>query len=245
MKIIKNKQELKELVDSLEQQKFTPYYEHYEKRVRIDADYMHTAKVKDMIIKGNIHGIEKYGEYELNKILEKETDYAVIQKKIKEFFSKFNPENKIKELVGSFTFLSVDIGNPPSNWSPSKKDIIEWYQFKKKWNLKDDKIQREKVIIYNFDDKKIRINSYGHVDSFLKLYEYVYGKKPLDIRWNSYGIPQNIGDIEIKIFQNDNIEIRGDIDKLKKLFYNKIEDSGEQMVIFYNGKREERNFNKK
>jgi len=67
--------------------------------------------------------------------------------------------------------------------------------------LKDDKIQREKVIIYNFDDKKIRINSYGHVDSFLKLYEYVYGKKPLDIRWNSYGIPQNIGDIEIKIFQ--------------------------------------------
>ena len=226
MEPIKTKKQLDEILQMLNDQGFG-YFSNYEQ---------HKKKVDHIINKANRLGI-KYND-KLKSELEKMSDYAEIEKKANEYFSKFSPDDKIFELLNKFYIQTDDSGKVPYG-RPDNRDIVDWVNFKNKYELKDEYIGNFDV--YNFDKSfiKIRFPEYSNWE-FENLYELVFGEKCGKFEEKkAYGIWQNIGKIEIKLFQNGYCNIKGDIGKLKEYYYKYLKERIYRNTIFIINKRKE------
>lgn len=228
--IIRTREQLKMILDGLYNQGFGYYVGDYK---------AHDVKVEKLINSNNTLNMDenKYG-HELKDIVRNMTNYVEIDRTIKKYFKKFKPDDKIKELINKFHLKEEFSISSPSNWSPNKSDIIDWVNFKKKYNLKGEPHVNK---VYNLDKNFIKLVFWGeHRENhfkFTQLYKLIYGENPNEWSAKNIGDWQDLGKIEIKIFQNDTINIKGDIDKLKKFQY-KYGISKRNCVIFYNNKKE-------
>jgi len=240
---IKTKQELDQIVDYLKKQKYVPYQDH-DRTIYLDSDYMHKAKIINMIDKANTLELSdiKIKKDDFVRALTRETDYTEIGKKIDNYFSAYNPNDKIYELINKFWLKATDSGTPPSFTNPRKNDIIAWCKFKAKWNLNDSIIVNGNPIkIYNLDSKSIRLYySEDNLGGIKKLYKLIYNEESLDFD-KTYGVFLNMGQIEIKIYQNGTAELRGNLTKLKDVYYKNIKDKT-YAIIIYKGNRSEIRF---
>jgi len=226
MKPIKTKKELDEILQMLNDQGFG-YFSDYEP---------HKTKIDHIINKANKLNIKH--DSKLKDKLIKMSDYDEIEKETNEFFSKFQPDDKIFELLNKFFISSDGIGRVPYG-RPSGNDIVAWVNFKNKYGLKDE--YTGNLEVYNFDKSYIKVNypEYSEWD-FEKLYELVFGEKcgKYEER-KAYGTWQNIGKIEIKLFQNGYCNIKGDIAKLKEYYYKYLKKKLYHTTIFIINKKKE------
>lgn len=205
---IKTKEDLFKLLKYLQEQGFG-YFSDWE---------YHYKKVDKIINDANKMSISY--DKKLKEQLSKMSDYDQIKKEVEAYFSKFSSEDKIMELLNDFYLVSDDSVRIPYS-RPDAKDVIEWVKFKKKYNLKDDFIPGGYISYYNLDKNYLKIN-YGEYKNyyFKQLYKYIFNEEALDWNDKKAGEWFNIGKIEIKLFVNGKIQIKGDIDKFKE-YYNK------------------------
>lgn len=226
---IKSYDELKELFDLIQDQGFS----------YLDAYKAHNSKVSHIINKNNTLNIKVDDNFQ--RELYDLNSYEEIDKKAKEYFSKFSSVDKINELLNSFNLKSDGNGRAPSNWS-EPGEIIKWIKFRKKYNLKDEYKPWAHVFYYNLDKNilKIKFPEHGNYD-FRALYQLVFNEKCDDIlnAYNrSYGRWYNIGKISIKFYQNGNADIKGNLDKFKEYYYKYLKSLKRDIVIKYKGKIE-------
>jgi hypothetical protein len=227
MEPIKTKEQLDEILKMLNDQGFG-YFSDYEP---------HKKKIDHIISNANKLGIKHDSKlkYELIRM----SDYTEIEKKANEYFSKFNPDDKIFELLNKFYMQTDDNRKVPYYNYPGNNDIVAWVNFKTKYGLKDEYIGSFDV--YNFDKSfiKIRFPEYSNWE-FENLYELVYGEKCGKFEEKkAYGEWQNIGKIEIKLFQNGYCNIKGDIVKLKEYYYKYLKKNIHNNTIFIVNKKKE------
>lgn len=227
---IKTKSDLKDILNFLDKQGFG-YISDWE---------LHNKKINHIINKNNTLGV-KYDD-KLKSNLEKYNNYEDADKEAKKYFSKFGVDDKIFELLNEF-YLESDESNRTPYINPSRKDIIEWYEFAKKHNLTDkdtEKIGISKFItFYNLDKNfiKVRFGSYKSWE-FKKLYELVFGEEPKEFNEKKIGDWQDLGKIQIKFFQKGTIAIKGDLIKLKEYYYKYLKKERGNTLIKYNKKME-------
>ncbi len=159
---------------------------------------------------------------------------------MKKYFSKYKPDDKIREVIKSF-YIQKDA----EAWFPSnrtnRKEIIEWMNLKKKVGFKEDPeyIQyHPRVRFYDFDKKIMKINfSDSYTNSFNYLYELIYGEKPNhDVRNIAYGKWFDLGKIEVKKFNNGSMNIKGDLKLMKKYQYDYVQQFGQNDIYRINKK---------
>ena len=180
----------------------------------------------------------------MSKELKDLTDYDTIKKTAEKFFSKFNPDDKIFELINRILIQADDSVITPSDNYPNSNEIISWVEFKNKYNLKDEFGISKSVEYYNFDKKFIKISFYDYFSEFIELYNLIFGeeiKNFADSKYTKdaykYGQWQNVGKIEIKIYQNNTADLRGDLTKIKEYYYKYlIKKMYNSLIIKYNGK---------
>ena len=229
--IIKTRAQLKMIIDGLESQGFGYYVGDWK---------AHDYKVNSIIRKNNTLGIkEDTFMGELTKEVEKLTNYSEIEKIVKNFLKKFKPDDKINELLNNFYLKPETVVRQPSSSHPGRKEIIEWVKFKRKYGIKGEPNFNWNVSVYNLDKNFVKISFFGeHYEKkpkFTNLYELIYGEEPNE--WSAkMGGWQDLGKIEVKIFQNGSMNIKGDIKELKKRLYDNI--NRHDCVIFYNKKKE-------
>jgi hypothetical protein len=209
LKKIKNRKELDDLFKQISDQGFG-YLSSY------DA---HRNKINSITSAANVLGVSDRG---INDLIDNNDTYLNISKKLKKHFSKFSNDDKIIELLNQFYLIADSTVYFPSGTS-TKKQILDWIKFKKKYKIpKDPKNQAFNVIFYNFDKNFIKIRDYSYSwRDFKYLYKLLYNKEPNIDVGNSPGSGKwiNLGEIEIKYFQNGTMNIKGNIEKLKKLYY--------------------------
>lgn len=232
-KNIKDKFELKTILDSL-----------YEQGFGHNSDYeFHNNKVNRLISKANKFNVDYSHFYGVNKIPDffKLSNYDEIKTQADNYFSKFSPDDKINELLDTFYLQESDSCRTPWRNPNNISEIINWVNFRNKYNINDDFGSSEYISYYNIDKNIIKIrfpDSKGYV--FDTLYKYVFDEEP-----NKYDDPnrfgkfnkdwQNLGKIEIKFFQNSNADIKGDLTKLKEFFFKKITSKEKNIIIKYKG----------
>jgi len=225
--IIKNREQLKMVIDGLSDQGFGYYVGDWK---------AHEYKVSNLINKNNTLGIEEDKfKSKLNELVSNMTDYDEIDKTIKNFFQKFKPDDKIKELINHY-YLKPDASCRKPSSSPSKKEIIDWVKFKRKYNIKGEPDFDWSADVYNLDKNFVKVNDYDSNFDFEKLYRLLYNEEPNDFSLKNLGDWQDLGKIEIKVFQNGTINIKGDIDKLKSYLYKEIRNF--DCIVYYNKKKE-------
>lgn len=224
---IKNEDDLNRVLELLEEQGFG-YNRSWE---------LHQRKVQDIINKSNKLNI-KYD----NKLLSDNTklkDYSEIEKNVKKYFSKFNSDDKINEFLNVFYIQSDATARTPYS-SPNVKEVVDWVNFKKRFNVSDEFGRGNYIEVYLLDKKgiKIKFGEYKTRD-FKIFYNLVYNEECPDFDQNNVGDWQDLGRIEIKFFQNGNAAIKGEVKKLKEYYYNYIKNfrSG-NYIIRYNNKTE-------
>lgn len=233
---ITSKEQLKAICDGLNDQGFG-YYSEYE---------MHNRKVQSIISKNNKYRIDdKKFSSEVQDLISDVTDYEEMDKIVSKYFEKFKPDDKIKELLNKFYLKALDSGRSPGN-SPDRKEIIEWVRFKKKYGIKGEPFGTLNYIsVYNLDRNILKINSSGDYGTweFDRLYELLFNEKPNE--WSNgngygegkvFGKWQDLGKIQVKVYQNGNMDVKGDIKKLREFLYKSIRR--ENCIIFYNKKKE-------
>ena len=227
---IKTEEELQKVIKYLENQGFHIKDSYWE---------LHNRKIENIFNKANTLGI-KYDNKELVDI-KKVKNYDEAEKIAKKYFSKFNPDDKIYELLSSFYIEPDSFSDMPSYNSPSTGDVINWVDFRLKHNLKDifksDSFSA-RVEYINLDKNFIKIH-FGNSWDFDKLYNLVFNEEPEKYSESKAGIWQDLGKIQIKIFSKGTAQIKGDITKLKEHYYKFIIDKKYNgLIIKYNGKTE-------
>ena len=225
---IKNKTDLKNIVDFLYENGFG-YLRDYE---------LHNSKIDSIINKANTLGI-KYEPEKLKSSFKHLENYSDIEKEAKQFFSKFNVDDKINEYIDIFYIQSDASYRTPSN-RPDTKEVIEWVEFKKKYNLKDEFGASRYVSYYNLDKNYFKIK-FGEYEShkFENLYKLIFNENCTEFSQKKYGEWINLGKIEIKFFQNGYANLKGDLKKLKDYYYKYLKRKIYNVyIIKYNGKEE-------
>jgi len=224
---IKTHSELKEILKSLDDQGFG-YHTEWE---------AHNKKIDKLISKNNSLNIDY--DKKIKEKLNKLDNYEEIESEIKKYFSGFNDDDKIYELLNKF-YISSDISiiTPSFNW-PDTNQIREWFAFRKKLNLKDEFGTGNNVSYYNLDKNFLKIHypSYGSWD-FKILYKLIFGEDPLEFSEKRAGIWTDLGKIEIKFFMKTGPNIKGDLTKLKNYYYNILKKNRYNTIIKYNNKIE-------
>lgn len=223
---IKSEKDLNQLSDYLKEKGFG----------WLDTYKLHSYKIDKIINNANTLNID-YNSNLKNELYYEKT-YADAEEKAKQFFSKFSVDDKIKEYLNTFYLQSDDnIRTPYSR--PNRKDVIDWVNFKTKYDLTDEFGPGNFINVYNLD-KNILKTSFNYSSSykFKRFYELIFNEEPNDINYNDTGIWQDLGKIEIKIYKNNKADIKGDLDKLKQYYYNYSKNSGGNNIIKYNGKKE-------
>lgn len=223
---INSEAELKYILNFLDKQGFG-YFSSWEH---------HQRKIEDIISNANTLQV-KYDD-DFKRKLMNVNDYIAAKKQADEFFSKFNPDDKINELLNKFSIISDDTSSPPSYNYANNNDVIKWVNFRLKWNLKDEFSPGDRVYYYNLDKNYLKIN-YGENYEFKELYRLIYGEEIKDVSLNKIGDWIDIGKIEIKFFANGNANIKGDIQKFRDYYYKDIiSKKYHHNVIARNGKVE-------
>jgi hypothetical protein len=223
---INSEAELKYILNFLDSQGFG-YFSSWEH---------HQRKIEDIISNANTLNIN-YDD-KLKSDLIKNTNYIEAKKQADIYFSKFKPDDKIYELLNTFSIISDDSSKPPSYNYCDNNDIIKWVNFRLKCNVKDEFNPDRRVEYYNLDKNYLKIN-YSDNYEFKKLYALIYSEEIKDVSLNKIGEWIDIGKIEIKFFANGNANIKGDIQKFKEYYYNYIKKQKySHLVIDYNKKRE-------
>lgn len=225
MEPIKTHSDLKKLIKYLDEQGFG-YLSDWE---------LHQKKINHIFSEHNKLGIT-YDKSVLEKLYKLE-DYEEVEKEAKNYFSKFNVDDKIKEYIRIFSIIEDDSCQTP--WiEPSMKDVITWVAFKKKYNLKDEFGKSKNIYYYNLDKNylKIRFPQYSSYD-FKKLYEKIFDEQCAELNEKRVGIYQNIGKLEIKFFAKGGANIKGDLKKLKEYYAKELTNKiYSHTIVKYNGK---------
>ncbi len=238
---IKNKEDLKKILKFLDNQGF--YIS--------EGDYsLNNSKINKIINKENILDVKIPDREKLFNELSKLDNYSDMIIAANNYFSKFKSEDKIKELIDFFYVQEDDRCNVPSS-SPSTKDIIEWFNFKTKYNLDDN--YRDNIYYYNLDKNILKLRFGDKTSEFQKLYKLLYNEdcntmttsrygkdlKPNEVDYNKFGVWQNLGKIEIKFLQNGNVNLKGDLTELREYNYQHLlERNYGTHIIKYKGKTE-------
>lgn len=222
---IKSSKDLDKIFDALYDQGFG-YVQN--------QDSFHKAKIDKIIHKNNKLKIDIPSSfyYDTYKI----KNYSEAEASVINHVSKFNPSDKINELIKNKFPLKYDDRCEIPEYNETKVNkVIDWFNFKAKYRLNDKDLKKYvqtknylKVDIYDLDKKFIKISFGNDISDFETLYELIFNEKCSGLK-NSSGDWQNIGKIEIKQFLNGTANIRGDIDKFKEYYYNKLIND-----VFYN-----------
>jgi len=229
IKKIESRKELDELFKQINKQGFG-YFSSYN---------AHKNKIDNIIFNANVMNID---DYNIREMIDDDDTYTNISKMVKKYFSKFSNIDKIKEYLNKF-YLIVDSSSIFPSDLTSKKVILDWIKFKKKYKIPKDPINPSyRVTFYNFDKIYIKINDYSYSwRDFVHLYKLLFNDEPKENIGNSpeTGIWYDLGEIEIKYFQNGTMNIKGNINKLKELYYEKIKSySNMTTIIKINNKYE-------
>ncbi len=233
--IIRTKEQLSMILNGLSAQGFGS----------IASDWQaHDYKVYRLISENNVFGVsEQNFKSELIKLVQNMTNYSEIERIIKNYFKKFKPDDKIKELISKFYLKSDMSVRQPSRSRPEKSDIKDWIKLKKKYKIKGEPKFNWTVDVYNLDKSFIKVNFFGYnwenQTKFSELYEFMFGEKPDEWSSKLTGSWQNLGKIEVKIFQNSSMNIKGEVKKLKKYLYEQL---GDNCIIIYNKNKEIREY---
>ena len=225
---IKTKQELKRILKFLDDQGFGHISEYD----------LHDRKVNNIIYKENKLRVE-YNRGKLDEELKGLTNYDDINNVVNNFFSKFNPDDKIFELIKKIYIQEDDRCQTPSYSYPSANDIIAWVTFKTKYNLKDEFNGSQYISYYNLDKNTIKITFYDRKSEISQLYELIFGEECKEFSISKkYGEWINLGKIDIKVYKNNYADLRGDITKIKEYNYKSLINDNHygSIVIKYNGK---------
>lgn len=229
---IKNKEDLKKIVKFLEEQGFN---------LRESSYSLNNDKITKIIINSNKLNLEIDGN-EREKLftqLSKIENYSDMITTADAYFSRFSSDDKIYEVLQWFYIQADEQGSVPSHYSPSPKEIVEWFNFKTKYNINDNDFY-DSVSYYNFDKNILKI-SFSDTKSweFDKIYKLIFGEDIKPYRKNSTGDWQDLGKIQIKFFLKGSANIKGDLTILKEYLYKKlIKRIYNNYIIKYNGKTE-------
>jgi hypothetical protein len=227
---IKTYQELEELTKELDNQGFG----------YISAWDLHHKKINDIISKSNKLNVDV--KHNFKEEIQKLKDYNEANRMAEEHFSKFNPIDKIFELMNVFYLSTTSSGRVPSS-RPDKNEIITWVSFKQKYGLKDEYNTWTQFDVYDLSKNMLKIH-YGDNNNyqFKTFYKLIFNEECSEFangRWdNKYGEWQDLGEIEIKFFQNGYANIKGNLKKIKELYYKYLTKRNYNMIIFFNGKKE-------
>ncbi|MCK9415227.1 hypothetical protein M0Q97_01050 [Candidatus Dojkabacteria bacterium] len=236
---IKNSNELEIVLNSLNDQGFGHF----------NDDKAHEYKIERMIRNANKLQLDssKYTQY--TKKLYDLNDYAEIENKLQSIFSNFSEMDKIKEYLDIFSIVGNTQLKIPNKNDDDYKRIIDWFNFKTKFNLKDANFLPDKnLYYYNLDKKTIKISykpDYIQPYKFQNFYELIFNKKLSknknydEILRNNIGIWLDLDEIQFKIYQNGTAEIGGNISQLKKYYYEQISKDNyyNYNIITYNNKQ--------
>lgn len=228
---IKTEEDLKKVLEYLDKQGFSVGKSYWE---------LHDRKIENIFNNANILGIKVDDKELIN--LKRVKDYDEAKKIAENYFSKFNPDDKIIELLNTFYIEPDASANIVSYTYINTKEVIDWVDFRLKYNLKDiftyDSNGFSNVEYFNFDKKFIKIHySSNYRREFEQIYNLIFNEKANEIK-NSSLEWQNMGKIQIKLFIKGTAQLKGDLTKLKEYYYNYIKDKNKNLVIDYNGKRE-------
>jgi len=232
MEPIRTRKQLEELIKFLDDQGFG-YLSEYD---------LHQKKINSIISRNNTLNVDAEKNHKFREKLMSMKDYDEANKEAKEYFSKFSADDKILELLNIFWIQSDDSGRVPYSRSDNK-EIVNWVNFKVKYGLKDEYQKSSQFTVYNFDKSfiKVRFPEYGSWN-FKNLYELIFNERCDEFEERkAYGKWQNIGKIEIKLFQNGYCNIKGDIGKLKTYYYKFLKEKEyyRRNIIFIVNKKKE------
>lgn len=206
----------------------------------IDTYKLHTNKIQSIKTKANKLNIDD--RKNIDNLFNNKDLYDDIENKLNDYYSKFNNDDKIKELLNSFYIMSDSTGITPSRNS-TKNEIIEWYDFKTKHNID---LETELnfgtstyVSYYDLDKSYLKLNYNKKYYEFNDLYFLLYDKTPIEeLKYSeNSSVWKNLGEIEIKLFLNNSMNVKGNITKLKNYFYNDlINTKNMSKIIKYNKK---------
>ena len=226
---IKTKKDLSKLIKSMGNQGFG-YISEFD---------LLNSKIDDIIDKNNKLNI-KFDKDKLKTDLNSYDDYDEMNNAANAYFSKFSVNDKIEELIIKFHIIKDDGCRTPSYDDNDLKEVVEWFNFKTKYNLKDEFGQSQHVDYYNLDKNYLKF-SFGEYNSheFKKLYNFIFYEECPEFNQKTVGVWQNINKLQIKFFMNGSSSIKGEIEKFKELYYQYIiKRSYSNTVIKYNGKIE-------
>lgn len=222
---VNSEAELKYILDFLEKQGFG-YFREWDH---------HQKKIEKIIRESNTLNVKYNSDFDREMM--RLNDYIIVKQKSIEFFSKFNPIDKINELMTKFYIIEDDSCRPPSYSYPSNNDVIKWVQFRLKYNLKDEFEPSDYVKYYNLDKKILKIH-YGEHNEFTQLYRLLYNEECKDFP-NKTGDWFDIGKLEIKFFANGNANIKGDLKPFTDYYYKYLlSKKYNHNIIVYNKKIE-------
>jgi len=243
---IRNKEDLKKILKFIDDQGFNINAVKYPSDTSLN-DY----KINRIIDKANTLSVTIPNKEKLYSELSKLNNYSDMINAANNYFSKFSSKDKIKEFIDTFYVQEDDIGKVASHSYPSTKEIIEWFNFKTKYNLDDN--YNDNVYYYNLDKNILKIRFGDKSNEFQKFYKLLYnedcnkitssryGRKlsPGEVDDAKFGVWQNLGKIEIKFLQNGNVNLKGDLTELREYNYQHLlERTYGTHVIKYKGKTE-------
>lgn len=220
---IKSEKDLQQVLDYLKDQGF---YIH-------NSWDLHRHKVDKIYNDANTLGIDYPSSI---KDYYNEKNYEELEKKAKEYFSKFGVDDKINEFINKFYIQEDERIHSPSFTYPDKKEIINWIKFKNKYNIKDSDFRYSSYIhVYNLDKPYLKITfSERNGWEFKRFYKLLFNEECNEFSDSNYGDWQNLSKIEIKIFKNGSANIKGDLDKIKEYYYKYlITKKYNNMVLIY------------
>ena len=220
---IKSRKDLETIINDLENQGFG-YIQTYK---------LHQNKINNIKSKANVLNVE---EKDVDSVINNDETYNTIEKKVKKYFNKFKPEDKIKEYFRKFYVIpDIDI-RTPDNFNPSRSEIINWIKFKRKIGIDKEFGGFKYISYYNLDKNFIKLRDYdnSYMYEFSRLYKLLYGTEPKDVEKPQTGIWYDLGEIEVKYFKNDTMNIKGNIKIIKDFFYKNIRQTN--IIVKYNKK---------
>lgn len=234
---IKNKEDLKKILNFLDEQGFNIT------GVKYPSDYaLNEYRINRIIDKANVLNVTIPNRDKLFSELSKLVNYSDMVEAANNYFSKFSSKDKIKEFINTFYVQEDDIGKVASRSYTGTKELIEWFNFKTKYNLDDN--YNGNIYVYNLDKNILKIRFDYEDYEFKKFYKLLYNEDCLDYSHskygeNKFGVWQNLGKIEIKFLQNGTANIKGDLTELREYYYQfLIERNYGTHMIKYKGKTE-------
>jgi len=232
---ITNYEELEIVLDSLSNQGFGSFGRSWEH---------HNNKIDSLIRNANTLNLNIPDS--LTKDLRNKKDYNDVELEAKKYFSSFNSDDKIYEYINNYFSIKYDDkSKAPGSNNDRINEVIEWVNFRIKYNLNDKDFknfehQYTNTYIYNLDKKTIKIN-FSDESTFRSFYKLIYEEEcaPFDKHSNSFGEWYNLGKIEIKQFQNGTVTLRGDLSKLKNYYYKYLTQKqiyNSNYVVYYKNK---------